>query len=432
MKKVWFFFLAFLAALLSLPFAVQIHGDALIHYVFAENITRGYFFYFNPGEPSSGSTAPLWSLILGGLYALLGHGFLDLGAKAMGIALFALSVFLVRLLAMDLGGNERDAITASLIWAVHPYAGFWAASGMETSLAVVLFISGFILFSRSRYVPAGLVLGVAYLVRPESALLALILSAARPRKAHLLLLPTVLAALIWHGFLYFHTGNPVPASWLSRRFHALVYSIGPMSLLAGLHLFGFHFPLIVGLFRRRRVLPMVVIGAYFLAFTFIMPDTMGMRYLLPVAPLVVVLGVIGWWKRKWLLVLIMFPLVAGGYWLRHERALKNRDDNLRLKKAGDWIMARDPDALIAAQEVQVRWLSGCRVLSIDGVVDQTVIPYLQKKYGLADLLLERRPKYLVGPFAHVGKQMGEIEGKGFALVYLEDWVWGLSYPDSTQ
>jgi hypothetical protein len=431
-KKPWLFLPVLLAVALSLPFAVQIHGDALIHYVFAENIARGYFFHFNPGEPSSGSTAPLWSLILAGFYPFLGHGLLDMGAKAAGIALFAVSVFLVRLLAAELGGSERDAALASLIWALHPYAGFWSASGMETSLAVVLFISGFILFLKNRYTLAGSVIGLAYLVRPESALLALILSVARPKKAHLLLLPTLLIALAWHGFIYFHTGSPVPASWLSRRFHALIYSIGPVSLLAGLHLFGFHLPLVFGLFRRRRLLPLVIIMAYFLAFSFVMPDTMGMRYLLPVAPLIVVLGVIGWRSRKWLLVILMLPLLAGGYWLRYGRALKNRESNIRLKRAGDWVMARDPNALVAAQEVQVRWLSGCRVLSIDGVVDRIVIPYLQREDGLADLFLERRPGYLVGPFAHVGKQMKAIEGKGVILTPLDDWVWSLSYPDSTR
>ncbi len=429
-KKHWFFLLPALAIGLSTPFSIQIHGDALIHYVFAENMARGYFFHFNPGEPSSGSTAPLWSLILGGLYTILGHGLLDLGAKALGITLFAASVFLVRLLALELGGDERDAILASLIWAVHPYAGFWAASGMETSLAVVLFLSGFLLFNKEKHGLAGLVLGIAYLVRPESVLLALILSTARPRKAHILLIPTIAAALAWHGFLYAHAGGPVPASWLSRRHHALIFSLGPISLLAAFHIFGFHLPLVFGLIRRRRVVPIIVILSYFLTFTFLMPDTMGMRYLLPIAPLLIALGVSGWWRRKWILLLLMLPLVAGGYWLRYERALKNRELNATIRAQGDWVMAKDPGALVAAQEVQVRWLSGCRVLSIDGVVDQTVIPYLRRRGGLADLLLERRPDYLVGPTSHLREQVKDLGSRGIEMEYLDEGVRKLCYPDS--
>ena len=35
--------------------------DAWIHFQFARNLARGDGLSFNPGEPTSGSTAPLWS-----------------------------------------------------------------------------------------------------------------------------------------------------------------------------------------------------------------------------------------------------------------------------------------------------------------------------------------------------------------------------------
>src|SRR4030066_1499530 len=39
-------------------------GDPTIYLVYAKNIAQGDFFSFNPGEFSSGSTSPLWALIL--------------------------------------------------------------------------------------------------------------------------------------------------------------------------------------------------------------------------------------------------------------------------------------------------------------------------------------------------------------------------------
>ena len=39
--------------------------DAWIHLHFARNLAEGAGFAYNPGEPVAGSTAPLWTLLLG-------------------------------------------------------------------------------------------------------------------------------------------------------------------------------------------------------------------------------------------------------------------------------------------------------------------------------------------------------------------------------
>jgi len=40
------------------------YGDPNIYLIYARNIARGDLFAFNPGEFSSGSTGPLWALVL--------------------------------------------------------------------------------------------------------------------------------------------------------------------------------------------------------------------------------------------------------------------------------------------------------------------------------------------------------------------------------
>ena len=59
--------------------------DAWIHFHFARNLAEGHGFVYNPGVHVSGSTAPLWTLLLGGTFALAGSE--PLLAKALGVVL---------------------------------------------------------------------------------------------------------------------------------------------------------------------------------------------------------------------------------------------------------------------------------------------------------------------------------------------------------
>ncbi len=46
--------------------------DPWIHLHFARNLAEGHGFAYNPGVPVAGSTAPLWTLLLASVFALLG------------------------------------------------------------------------------------------------------------------------------------------------------------------------------------------------------------------------------------------------------------------------------------------------------------------------------------------------------------------------
>ena len=58
--------------------------DSWIHFHFARNLAEGHGFAYNPGVPVAGSTAPLWTLVLAGGFALLGPQLY--WAKVAGIA----------------------------------------------------------------------------------------------------------------------------------------------------------------------------------------------------------------------------------------------------------------------------------------------------------------------------------------------------------
>ncbi len=63
--------------------------DTWIHLQFARNVAEGQGFSFNPGVSSSGSSAPLWTLVLAVPLAL-GLGPLA-SAKLLGVALVAVT-----------------------------------------------------------------------------------------------------------------------------------------------------------------------------------------------------------------------------------------------------------------------------------------------------------------------------------------------------
>ena len=112
--------------------------DAFIHLTFARNFASGNGFAFNPGEPTYGITAPLWTLLLAGfsLLGITGPVFV----KFLSIVFGILSLPLVWQLSRTLGLNNRNAIAVTIIWMFNVWHIRWAASGMETTMAVALLL----------------------------------------------------------------------------------------------------------------------------------------------------------------------------------------------------------------------------------------------------------------------------------------------------
>ena len=111
--------------------------DAWIHQTYARNLVATGQFAFVPGQPSSGSTSPLWTLLiaLGYLvrvdykwwtYAL---GAICLAATALGVWQLTLRLFPDR---------PRAALIAGIFCALEWHLVWAAVSGMETVLFAAL------------------------------------------------------------------------------------------------------------------------------------------------------------------------------------------------------------------------------------------------------------------------------------------------------
>ena len=111
--------------------------DAWIHQTYARNLVRYGQFAYIPGQPSAGSTAPLWTLLLSAGY-FLGLDF-KLWAYCLGFVFHILTAWAAYRLASRLWPQqERAALVAGLFCALEWHLVWAAFSGMETILFIFL------------------------------------------------------------------------------------------------------------------------------------------------------------------------------------------------------------------------------------------------------------------------------------------------------
>jgi hypothetical protein len=417
------------------------NGDASIYLPYARNASQGDLFSFNPHEFSSGSTSPLWSLLL---------------AIPVGIApgTAALKAFyaLVTLAAFGVVFGAAVRITGS--WLGAALGSFYlvttlsvsASLGFESAIAVALVgasawladrLARDVQLSARALAPLAAVWALLPLARPEAALLVpieiLAVWIARGRRRQDLIalagaaVIAAIPAVAYFGYSLIELGVPSTSTagrseWLRTQAHR----VGPFytSSFALRYLFGspivFAFvPSLAGLAvlarsPARRFGAMAGAGAitaYVLLLTFISPGFLDTgRYLLPIAPFVVIgiAAVFGAIPRNRPLapaaalataaLLVCVPairvLTSDAHALRD---LPFSFDNSMERGAADVLNRAAPrGSLVLAYEVQVRWFlrPDLRVLSLDGITDGKVLPYIRA--GNLDGFLRRyRPRYWV-------------------------------------
>lgn len=225
----------------SRPMGAFVADDTYIHLTFARNLRDGLGLVFNPGERVYGTTAPLWSLLLGALgwtggdllaiCRALSAAF-GIGAVVLGsIALHRLLDILCRRQGLEPRAARLAWVLGSMAWAVDVWLVRWSASGMEIAFALVLLLAGLIADwrtdppARSARAPA-IWWGVASLARPEMGLLVALLAlrsalgpgplAARLREIGLAVLPAALVNGAWLAYAASFYGTVLPATFHSK------------------------------------------------------------------------------------------------------------------------------------------------------------------------------------------------------------------------
>lgn len=203
--------------------------DAWIHMVYGRELLQNGFLAYNDGVPSTGCTAPLWAAFVAAAHALFGAGGVDrvVGAVlTLGVALHGVVTLAAQQLAFRASGHRPTALGAAVLVALATPCAAAALSGMEVTLAAALLLLGVEAALARRPALTGVWLGLAFLTRPEAAVVGVItfahLLAARPRGTALapwagrFLAAPAAVGTAWIGWNLFASGRPLPATFYAK------------------------------------------------------------------------------------------------------------------------------------------------------------------------------------------------------------------------
>jgi arabinofuranosyltransferase len=407
--------------------------DSWIHLHFARNLAEGAGFAYNPGRPVAGSTAPLWTL-------LLGAGALVAGAtvamtKAAGVACALGAAVLTRRAALAWGAPPKVALAAALalLW-TGPIA--WGAlSGMEVTLAALLVAGALAAHAGGRDLAAASLASLAVAARPEAALLLpflLLAGALTPgRLAAFVLVPVAVGAPMV-AFSYATVGAPYPATAAAKVEGGLLGWLGgvrePLTVTLAARPWAFLTEWVGWLWTTHALLPLVLAPAIVLAWRrggrrlglvtlVLLAHPLGMallapyrgpgfqegRYsihLLPLAIVAVAAGfgpTLGRWRRA--LTLVWLALALWAVVPASERYAWGVQNIEAMQVAiGQWIDGHAPrTARLAVNDIgAIAFVSRREIVDLMGLVTPEILPYRrQGEEGVIRFVQEICPDYVI-------------------------------------
>jgi len=439
-QRGWFVFvLAFVSASGFLAFAA-LRGsngfpldDAWIHQVYARNLgTRGEFAFF-AGQPSAGSTAPFWSL-------LLSLGYLArieprLWAYTLGIIFLAASAFLIARLSPKFFPSSKSLFTFYiLLFTCFEWHLVWSAvSGME----ILLFVFLSLLLVERTFVNAhpfalGLIAGLLTLTRPEGIVFAaLVLFGAEffsrtPHHASRLMFYALGFLIPLAPYLLFNlslTGTILPNTFFAKNVeyaellaHTPFFVLWRKVVVAPwigaqiLLLPGVIFAIVqlVREHRWRELFPATWIVILPTLYAIRLPvDYQHGRYEMPVIPFIILYGMVGtvWlfekikWRvlrRAWgisiAVAVLMFWVIGADAYARDVAVIE-----CEMMQSARWVAANVPrDARLAAHDIgALGYVLDQPFIDLAGLVSPEVIPFLRDENRLRDFLFSRNTQYAI-------------------------------------
>jgi hypothetical protein len=407
--------------------------DSWIHLHFARNLAEGAGFAYNPGVPVAGSTAPLWTLLLG-IGAVIGGASITL-AKVLGVAAGLGAAVLTRRAALAWGATEPAALAAAvaLLWTGGMAWG--ALSGMEVSLAALLVAAALEAHARDHTVVTALLAALAVLARPEASLLVPLFVLARPLTVRRVALFGAVAAIVIAPAVIFSlrtVGAPLPATAAAKIEGGLVGRLAgvrePLSRMLVSRPWEFVQEWIGWLATTHWLLPLFVLVASLLVWRragrrlgllalvlILHPLAMALlapyrgpafqegRYSLQLMPLALVVVAVGLGSRwgRWhgrltaaylALAVLTLPPAASRYgW-----AVQNI--NAMQVHLGRWLAAEvPPRARLAVNDVgAIAFISRREVIDLMGLVTPEIIPYRREgEPGVIRYVVEQCPDYVI-------------------------------------
>ena len=410
--------------------------DAWIHQTYARNLGQLGEWSFLPGQPTAGSTAPLWTILLA-----VGH-LLRLPPLLWAFLLGWISLFaLGKLGAVSykmLASKDHMSTWLTLLLIFEWHLVWAGASGMETLLFSVLMLLGLTLLAQPqpRWGWLGLLIGCAVWIRPDGLTLLgpaffvlwLTLSDIQEKmlKTAQLILGFSGLTLPYFGFNLLIEGSLLPNTFFAKQaeYRILQEQFYGLRLLEqfSLPLIGVGVVLLPGFVRfiwisvRDRQWPGVAVVlwclGYLALYAWRLPVTYQHgRYVMPVMPVFLIVGFIGMvdWaapqarnklrrvlSQAWFLitgvVVIIFYFFGSQAYARDVAIIETEMVN-----TANWIQANtSPEARIAAHDIgALGYFTNRDIFDLAGLISPDVIPFIRDEVLLEAYLDYKQPDYLM-------------------------------------
>ncbi len=283
--------------------------DTYIYLKYSKNISEGYNFSFNKGEPSYGVTGPLWALILTIPFFLGIDPFWF--AKSLDLLFILLSFTIFYKLTKSFFVESFIYRTSAvLIFMLNPFIIRSTFTGMETSFALFMVLLAFYTYYSKRMYFSFLILGFGMLVRPEIFVLIAVLwtmlairnyNEGRGISRTLKYVCCSLCVIIpFWIFAYFTFGTIVSNTSLGKsalRFDLINQFINAKEIIRLFLLFGpaevilFFIGTIVLIFRKNFYTMPLILWVIGLLILYFLSSTAAMsRYIVIIYPFTIIIG----------------------------------------------------------------------------------------------------------------------------------------------
>lgn len=214
--------LSIISLMLFIAFRQWAYDDPYISYRYAENLTQGMGFVYNPGERILSTTTPLFTTFLAALGLIIPK--FHLLAITIGIiALVSGGLFI-----FDLARTFQSPIigwTGLLLYPTFPL--LVSTLGSETPVYLAFCLGAFAFYARKNFLFAGIFGVLATLTRPDGILVLAILGIdflARYRTP-IPWKPVLISAGIlfgWVAFAWLYFGSPIPVTLAAKQQQGLL------------------------------------------------------------------------------------------------------------------------------------------------------------------------------------------------------------------
>lgn len=421
--------------------------DSWIHFRFAENFAKEFNFTYNPGEPTAGTTSPLW-VVVSGLVSFISPAFMLNSVVLSGLFFILSCIFIYKIsliiffdaevLDFDLDFNPLYlALLVTLLTVMSGRLEWAAMSGMETTMFIFFSLAGFYLHIKDIHnqkisLAPSLLFALSTASRPEGLMLfSLYLFDAWTFSFHIkrvlrttldLIGGVIIFVLIAGGyflFSYYTSGNILPNTFRGqggnfnlipnleylRISFVLFLRDNPITCVLYLFSFIFYFANIKRFFSKLRSLNLIYLWVILLplASSVFVPNWRHHgRYLMPLIPFINLISVYAilvilnkyrnktllnlLHKKNFLMTLLLFFSFA--YYIVYAVALGKNTDNINNQqvKLAYWVKENiSPNDVIAMNDIgAITFISKNRIIDMAGLVTPQILDY--RKYRFEDNL----------------------------------------------